>query len=173
MTLLSSSSGSAITSHSLQLSDRTINQNSLNNAETSQPLCTSQIQIHIDSIYKVKLEKLGEAIATCLQRLELFQTSMNLIIKWNKQILETFSIDYEHLQKVDEKSLVAFTVQFETIGNDISMTQLTPMDKIFNPFGEIMGICFGTLSLLIPLYLVVDYFFTIKCKSSIDRQGVI
>ncbi|CAH8515087.1 unnamed protein product [Schistosoma mattheei] len=171
--LLSSSSGSTITSHSLQLSDRTITQNSLNNAETNQPLCTSQIQIHIDSIYKVKLEKLGEAIATCLQRLELFQTSMNLIIKWNRQILETFSIDYEHLQKVDEKSLVAFTVQFETIGNDISMTQLTPMDKIFNPFGEIMGICFGTLSLLIPLYLVVDYFFTIKCKSSMDRQGVI
>ncbi|CAH8494534.1 unnamed protein product [Schistosoma turkestanicum] len=141
--------------------------------ENNPQLCTSQIQIHIDSIYNVKLERLGEAIATCLQRLELFQTSMNLIIKWNKHILQTFSIDYEHLQKVDEKSLVAFTVQFETIGNDISMTHLTPMHKIFNPFGEIMGICFGTLSLLIPLYLIVDYFFTMKCKSSKDRQGVI
>uniref|UniRef100_A0A5K4EVP9 Acid sensing ion channel 4, pituitary, putative n=1 Tax=Schistosoma mansoni TaxID=6183 RepID=A0A5K4EVP9_SCHMA len=173
LTLLSSSSGSTITSHSLQPPDRTINQNSLNNAETNQPLCISHVQIHIDSIYKVKLEKLGEAIATCLQRLELFQTSMNWIIKWNKQILKTFSIDYEHLQKVDEKNLVAFTVQFEIIGNDISMTQLTPMDKLFNPFGEIMGICFGTLSLLIPLYLIVDYFFTMKCKSSIDRQAVI
>ncbi|KAH8877690.1 Acid sensing ion channel 4 pituitary [Schistosoma japonicum] len=167
------STSTLITSNSLQFPDRSINHGLLNNEETSQLLCTSQIHIHIDSIYNIKLEKLGESIATCLQRLELFQTSINLIIKWNKEILKTFTIDYEHLQKVDETSLVAFTVQIETMGTGVSMTQLTPINKIFNPFDEIMGICFGTLSLLIPLYLIVDYFFTMKCKSSIDRQGIL
>ncbi|KAK4472049.1 hypothetical protein MN116_005423 [Schistosoma mekongi] len=167
------STSTLITSNSLQFPDRSINHDFLNNDKTNQLLCTSQIHIHIDSIYNIKLEKLRESIATCLQRLELFQTSINLIIKWNKEILNTFTIDYEHLQKVDETSLVAFTVQIEKMGTGVSMTQLTPINKIFNPFDEIIGICFGTLSLLIPLYLIVDYFFTMKCKSSIDRQEFI
>ncbi|CAH8520385.1 unnamed protein product [Heterobilharzia americana] len=169
--LSSSSASSASTSvlHSFRFPER-VNSLTLSNDDPKELLCSSQIQIHIDSIYNVKLEKLGENIATCLQRLESFQTSMNLIIQWNKPIIKTFSIDVEHSQKLNEANLVTFTIQIEKMEMGISMTQLTPMYKIFSPFGEIMGICFGTLSLLIPICLTVDYCFSMKCKSSPDRH---
>ncbi|CAH8846813.1 unnamed protein product [Trichobilharzia szidati] len=171
--LISSSpsvSSAASVQHSLQFLERGGSQG-LTSDGSSEFLCSSQIQIHIDSIYNLKLEKLGESIATCIQRLEVFQTSMNFIIQWNKHIINTFSIDYQQSQRLDATSLVTFTVQIESTNAGFSMTQFTPMNKLFSPFGEIMGICFGTLSLLIPLYLLVDYFFTMKCKNSTDTHS--
>ncbi|KAF7261167.1 hypothetical protein EG68_01472 [Paragonimus skrjabini miyazakii] len=53
-------------------------------------------------------------------------------------------------------SLVAFTVQIETVNGNVVSHRLVSLDTLFSPVNELIGICFSTLGMLIPLIILID-----------------
>ncbi|CAL8084442.1 unnamed protein product [Calicophoron daubneyi] len=147
----------------LSNSDPTTSSDGLNeeifNIPFNPDVCTNSMQQRISKKYHAFLMQIGEGIAGCLQRLQIFVDSMNSIVLANRPIAEAFQLEETDLSHIPHSSLVSFTMQIETAGGDISDHRMISLDNLFNPLSDILGICFSTLGLLVPVLLLIDYGF--------------
>ncbi|VDP76332.1 unnamed protein product [Echinostoma caproni] len=134
-------------------------------------LCSDEVHDTLSSRYHDFLEELGERIASCLQRLDTFSNTMASIVEANKAIITAFKVPVSDLTRIPQSSLVAFTIQVETVGGGLSTSRMISLDTVVNPFSEVLGICFATMGFLIPLLLLVDYAFSQMYRSHSHMQG--
>ncbi|TGZ60281.1 hypothetical protein CRM22_008616 [Opisthorchis felineus] len=125
----------------------------------SSDLCDGRSQMGLEEKFHDWLVEIGKQIAASLQRLELFVDSMNAIVSSNRPIIEAFQFSEGNISRIHPTGLVSFTIQLEADSNYLMTHQVTSLDTVLNPFGEILGICFAFLGILIPLLLLIDYGF--------------